>query len=75
MPSHQAVASCIAVWFAPLLAAPLSLTPVGSFAVFEVDRSGALVSTTPLASFDVVDTQGLHVDLARQRLVVGLVAQ
>jgi hypothetical protein len=38
--------------------------------VFEVDRTGALLSTTPLAAFGVINTQGLHYNPVMQELAV-----
>jgi len=38
--------------------------------VFEVDRTGALLSTTSLAAFGVVNTQGLHYSPVLQQLAV-----
>jgi DNA-binding beta-propeller fold protein YncE len=38
--------------------------------VFEVDRTGALISTTSLATFGIVNTQGLHYNPLLQQLVV-----
>jgi hypothetical protein len=38
--------------------------------VFEVDRTGALLSTTPLSSFGVINTQGLHYNPVLQELAV-----
>jgi hypothetical protein len=38
--------------------------------VFEVDKTGMLVSTTSLAPFGVVDTQGIHYSLPLNQLVV-----
>jgi hypothetical protein len=46
------------------------ITQSSGNSVFEVDRTGALVSTTSLASFGVVNTQGLHYDPALQQLAV-----
>ena len=46
------------------------ITQSGGNRVFEVDRTGVLVSTTSLASFGVVNTQGLHYNPLMQELAV-----
>lgn len=46
------------------------ITQSGGNRVFEVSRTGTLLSTTPLASYGVVNTQGLHYDPAFQQLAV-----
>jgi hypothetical protein len=38
--------------------------------LYEVDRTGLLISTTPLSTFGVVNTQGLHYNPALQELAV-----
>ena len=46
------------------------LTRAGGNDVYEVDRSGALLSTTSLSSFGIANTQGLHYNPVLQQLAV-----
>lgn len=46
------------------------LTQSSGTNVYEVDRTGTLLSTTPLTGFGVVNTQGLHYNPVLQQLAV-----
>jgi hypothetical protein len=46
------------------------ITQSGGTTLYEVDPGGALLSTTPLAPFGIVNTQGVHYNPEQERLLV-----